>query len=116
MILDARKLDRAIDIERPVPGQDADAAGSGTWAAVARGVRAEVQDVLPSRVSAGDQAMMTATRRARVRMRYRPDLDASMRFVMGARVMQIIAGPAEIGRREGLEFMVEDYTPAGNAA
>jgi len=37
-----------------------------------------------------------------------------MRFVMGYRVMQIVAGPAELGRREGLEFMVEDYTSAGN--
>ncbi len=39
-----------------------------------------------------------------------------MRFLIGNRIMQIIAGPAELGRREGLEFMVEEYSPAGNAA
>lgn len=60
--------------------------------------------------------MATATRRSRVRMRFRPDVDATMRFVMGTRVMQITAGPAEIGRQDGLEFMVEDYSPAGNPA
>jgi len=31
-------------------------------------------------------------------------------------VMQIIAGPAEVGVRDEVEFMVEDYTSAGNSA
>jgi len=39
-----------------------------------------------------------------------------MRFVMGPRIMQIIAGPAEFGVRDELEFMVEDYSTAGNPA
>ena len=32
------------------------------------------------------------------------------------RVAQIATVPAELGRREGLEFMVEDYSTAGNPA
>ena len=30
--------------------------------------------------------------------------------------MQIVSPPAELGRRDGLEFMVVDYNTAGNAA
>ena len=44
----------------------------------------------------------------------------SMRFVekigdADGRIMQIIAGPADLGR-DAVEFMVEDYSTAGNAA
>jgi hypothetical protein len=39
-----------------------------------------------------------------------------MRFVMGDRVMEIVAGPALIRQRSGIEFMVVDYTSAGNSA
>jgi hypothetical protein len=39
-----------------------------------------------------------------------------MRFVSGSRVMQIISGPAEVGVREEVEFMAEDYSPAGGGA
>ena len=35
---------------------------------------------------------------------------------VGERIMQIITVPAELGYREGLEMMVEDYRPAENAA
>lgn len=49
-------------------------------------------------------------------MTFREDVTPDMRFVFGARVMQIVAGPAELGFREGLEFMAEEYRPAGNPA
>jgi hypothetical protein len=32
------------------------------------------------------------------------------------RTVQIITDPAELGRRDGLEFRVEEYRPAGNGA
>ena len=49
-------------------------------------------------------------------MRIRDDITANMRFVMGSRIMQIIAGPAVIRQGSGIEFMVEEYSPAGNGA
>lgn len=104
-----------IRIERPLPGAAFDDAGSGTWVLVSN-VAAEVQDVLPSRSERLAGGINAAARPARVRMRYRTDITPDMRFVMGDRIMQIIAGPAELGVREESEFMVEDYSSAGNAA
>jgi head-tail adaptor len=65
-----------------------------------------------------------------VRIRYRSDIGSHMRVLIGRnvrdgagnaawhtdRVAQIITVPAELGRRGGLEFMIEDYSTAGNPA
>jgi len=115
MKLDARKLDRRVAIERPVTKPGLLSAGSGSWEPVAV-VWASVEDALPSRAERLADGINVASRPARVRMRYRDDLNAAMRFVIGSRIMQIVAGPAELGRRDGLEFMVEDYSVAGNPA
>ena len=111
----AGQLDRRIRIERPVSDDSFKGAGSGSWALVAT-VWAEVKDVLPSRGERLAEGINIAARPARVRIRWRNDVTPAMRFVMGARVMQIVAGPAEIGRREELQFMVEDYSTAGGGA
>lgn len=113
--LAAGDLNRRVTIQRPVADTSFDGAGSGTWTEVAT-VWAQVQDVLPSRAERMADGINIATRPARVRMRFRSDVTPDMRFVMGERIMQIVAGPAEIGRRDGLEFMVEDYSSAGNGA
>lgn len=115
MTLDPGKLDRRIRIERPIADSSFDGAGSGTWAPVAE-CWASVTDALPSRGEKLAEGINLAARPARVRIRFREDVTPEMRFVMGNRIMQIVAGPAELGRREGLEFMVEDYRPAGNPA
>ena len=123
----ASRLDRRIRIERPVADEAFDGAGSGGWDLVVE-VAAEVLDALPSRGERLADGLNVATRPARVRMRHREGIGPEMRFVLGAkvvddevdysgaRIMQIVAGPAELGRREGLEFMVEDYRPAGGGA
>lgn len=116
----AGKLKRRLRVEKPVPDNSIDGAGSGAWAPVAD-VWAEVQDMLPSRSESMDTGIVMATRRARVRMRWRGDITPDMRFVLEQpdsedRVMEIISGPAELGWRKGLEFMVEDHTSAGNAS
>jgi head-tail adaptor len=120
----AGKFNRLVRFERPVPDTSLDGAGSGTWAAVAE-ARAELQDVLPSRGEQQSNGMTTASRPARLRVRWRPDLTADMRVllikrrgetVFIERTMQIVSGPAEIGHRDGLEFVVEEYRPAGNTA
>lgn len=115
MMITAGELDRRLRIERPVPDTSLDGAGSGSWALVGE-IWAGVKDMLPSRGERLAEGINIATRPARVRMRWRNDITPDMRFVMGNRVMQIIAGPAEIGWRDGLEFMVEDYSTAGSGA
>lgn len=109
------RTDKLVRLERPVADDSLDGAGSGTWALVDE-VWAEIVDMLPSRGERLATGINLATRPARVRMRYRDDISNGMRLVLGARIMQIITVPAELGRREGLEFMVEDYNPAGNPA
>lgn len=111
----AGSLTSRIRIERPVSDASFDGAGSGTWELVAE-VWASVQDALPSRGERLANGINVAARPARVRMRYRTDVDGSMRFVMGDRVMHIVSGPAELGHRDGIEVMVENYSVAGNAA
>lgn len=108
-------LNRRIRIERPVSDTAFDGAGSGGWTLVIE-VWAEVKDMLPSRGDRIAEGINVSARPARVRMRYRDGITSDMRFVVAGRIMQIVSGPAELGRREGLEFMVEEYRPAGNPA
>lgn len=108
-------LDKFLVIERPIPDDSFNGAGSGSWGPVDE-VWASVQDLLPSR---GDRlaAGITATSRpARVRMDYRDDVVEGMRLVLGSRIMLIVSEPAELGRRAGIEFMVEEFRSTGNAA
>lgn len=121
-----------IRVERPVAGEGFGSAGLGNWTKVIE-CWADVQDVLPSNAERDErlaEGSNTSTRTSRVRLSYRSGLDSNMRILVGRnlkgadgepywktdRVMQIVTVPAEIGRRDGLEFMAEDYRPAGNAA
>ena len=84
-----------------------------TWAALVARIEANIQDSLPSKSEAMSNGIRINTQGSRVRIRYRADIDATMRVIVhGATdwTYQIVAGPAEIGRREGLEFMVEEYS------
>ena len=126
--LPAGSLNKRIRIERPVAAASFKGAGSGAWALVQDDVAIGIQDMLPSRGEKLAEGLNVATRPARVRMRYRQDIKPNMRFVLGAivtgddvdyssaRIMQIVSGPAEIGRRRGIEFVVEDYSSSGNGA
>ena len=112
----ASKFDKRLRIEKP--GTDAGFAGAGEriWTLVEDDVPANVEDMLPSRGERMADGINVARRPARVRMRLRDDVTAEMRFVMGPRVMQITAGPADLNDRRNMEFMVEDYSTAGNGA
>jgi head-tail adaptor len=86
-------------------------------------VLAEVEDILPSRADrVGDEISLTR-RPARVRMHYRTDVTQANRLKIGKppaageednrREVRIVSGPAELGRRQGLEFMVEELSTEG---
>lgn len=113
--LTAGELPDFIRIERPVADVSFDGAGSGSWELVDE-VWAGVVDMLPSRGEKLAEGINVATRPARVRMRIRDDITGDMRFVMGNRIMQIIAGPAIIRQRSGVEFMVEEYSAGGDGS
>src|SRR5688572_6642230 len=86
---------------------------SYTWSAVAT-VWAEVQDMLPSRGERIAEGVSIARRPCRVRMLYRDDIDSTMRILYGDRTLRIVSQPAEIGFREGLELVCEEYTSFGD--
>lgn len=76
-------------------------------------VWAQVQDVLPSRAERMDQSISIQRRPARVRIRYRTDITGDMRINYAGRIMRIVAGPVELGRRDGLEMMAEELSTEG---
>jgi head-tail adaptor len=115
-MIDAKDLDREIQFEQKVRPAGKGKAGQETWQPVGGIAWAQVRDALPSRSENTEDGLPIATRRARVRLRYRDDITPDMRILYGARTMQIIAGPVELGRREGLELMAEDYSTAGTGA
>lgn len=123
----ASRYNRRLRIEKMAENDSFDSAGSDPWVHFAT-AWASVQDVLPSRAESAGEGINITKRPARVRMRYRTDVDASMRFNIGReakgddgnpiwrseRVVQIISGPAEVGFREEVEFMVESYNASSN--
>ena len=123
------RLDKRIRVERPVRGQGLAAAGSGTWALVAE-MAAEVQDMLPSRGERMAEGITVTERPARVRVRYREDINATMRVLIGKnvrgddgepewrtdRIAAIVSEPAELGRGHWSEFVVQHYSAPGTPA
>jgi len=104
-------LDHRVRIESKSVAQDPDYGTEiVTWALLAV-VWANVQDALPSKAESVVQGLAIAKNQTRVRIRYRSDVDSSMRMIIwrpGPITYQIVGGPAEIGgRKEYCEFMVE---------
>jgi len=113
MKLAAGDLDRQITFQARVQVQNS---GSGaysyTWDDIVT-VWAQVQDVLPSRAENVADNVNLARRPARIRCRYRSDITSDMRILYGSRTLQIVSGPVEIGRRDGLEMMAEEFSTSG---
>jgi len=109
----AGTLDRRIIFERrevtrdPIYGTSEE-----TWTEHVK-VWAQVQDVLPSRAERVDQSVSIQRRPARVRIRYRTDITGDMRIIYAGRIMRIVSGPVEMGRRDGLEMMAEELSTEG---
>lgn len=106
-------LDTRSRIEQKIVTQDPD---FGTeivnWARLAV-VWANVQDVLPSRSESVTQGLAIAKNPTRYRIRYRSDVDSSMRVIIwrpGPVTYQIVGGPAELGDKEYCEFMLERFS------
>jgi SPP1 family predicted phage head-tail adaptor len=111
----AGTLDRRIRFERRIVTQDpVYGTSKATWEPVIT-VWAQVRDILPSRAESVDESISLARHPAQVRIRYRTGITSDMRVIYGERTMQIVAGPAELGRREALELMVEEMSTQGEA-
>ena len=117
--LDRGDMDRLVRIEKPTKSGSFTGAGKGTWTEIGT-AWASVKDALPSRGERLADGMNVTQRPSRVRMDWNDAVTAAMRLVeitdgADGRIMQIVTPPARLGR-DGMEMMVEDYSPAGNAA
>jgi len=74
---------------------------------------AEVQDILPSRAEDVADNIDMSRRPCRVRTLYRDDITAQMRITFDDRALQIVSGPVELGRRDGLEMICEEFSTQG---
>lgn len=69
-----------------------------------------LQDALPSRAEKVSQGQEVSVNPTRLRLRYCTDIDSSMRVIVNRPepiVYQIISGPAILGDKDGVEFMIE---------
>ena len=103
--------------ERTGTQDDATGAYTYTWADVSPSEWAQVTEIVP-RIGKGEEMSDGADlslRQSRVRCLYRSDIDPSMRVAFGGRTYEIVSGPAQLGRREGLEFICQEYSTQGDA-
>lgn len=112
---------RELVIQQRSATQDSDTgAYTYSWSDLAT-VFAEVLDTLPSRAEDTMDGLDMANRPCRVRMLFRDDVTSAMRFKLPSRdgneadrILNIISGPAELGFRERMEFMCENWTTQGS--
>lgn len=103
------QLDTPVTIEEPIVSKDSSGAPVTSWYLFAK-TFVEWRPVLPSRSEAVRQGLQQARDQVRVRLRYTPGLDPSFRFVKDGTAYPIVGGPAEIGRREVHECVLERYS------
>jgi SPP1 family predicted phage head-tail adaptor len=88
-----------------------------TWVPLVTRAWAQVEDEQPSRSEAVRAGVAMATNRTTLRMRYRNDIDSTMRVWVyrdTAVLYQIVAGPAQVGgRKQMIEMVLERYSTAG---
>lgn len=75
----------------------------------------EFKPVLPSRSEAVRQGLSVARDQIKLCIRWRAGITSAMRVrhVESNLVYEIVGGPAEVGRRQELEMMLEKFTTTG---
>lgn len=110
----AGQLDRRITLQRqgttddPLYGPQ-----PGGWENFVERIPAQKWDDLPSNTESTAGGLRLSNRPARVRIRYMRGVTSDMRVVLHEEtdeLYEITSTPAEIGRREWLEFTVKAFT------
>jgi head-tail adaptor len=116
MRVPAFKRDTLITFQERTGTQDS---GTGAWSYAWRDLLtdpdewAEVQDILPSRAEDVADNIDIRRRPCRIRTLFRDDITSAMRVAFEGRTLEIIAGPVELGRRDGLEMICEELSTQG---
>lgn len=117
-MLSRGKLTAIVRIESPPTATDPEyGTPMGDWVVVADMQRAEWQEMLPSRGEDSVQGIDVSRRPVRVRMDYREDINAGMRIIRidrGGLIFEIVGECAEMGNRDGIEFMAQKYSTRGD--
>ena len=112
-MIDARRLNRQVVILQRSEQKDPKFNTTKiVWLPLAT-VWANVLDMLPSRAERIADGIDVAQRPCRIRMRYRTDIDSTMHLRLDGRELRIVAGPSQLGRREGIELVAEELTTGG---
>lgn len=116
----AGELDRRITIQKPGTVDDPEYGPQpGGWENVYSRIPARVFDQLPSNSESVQGGLRMSDRPAQVRTRYLKRITSDMRVIVHSKdsasgeqdvVYQISGGPAEIGRREWMEFTIRAYS------
>ena len=105
------KLDRYVRIEQKSVTNDPDYGSEVvTWVPY-KNAWASILDVTTKMQESTNSDLRQLKQPTRVQMRYDATIDVTMRLVVveTGRILNIVSQPAEIGRREAIEFMAENY-------
>jgi head-tail adaptor len=110
--MDIGKLDRYVRIEQVTITNDPDyGTPINTWTTY-KNAWAKITDITGKSQESTKSDLRLMKRPCEVTMRFDAGINSTMRLVMldrDDRVLQIVSKPAELGRREGIMFMCEDY-------
>lgn len=105
------KLDQFVRVEQKTVTKDPDYGSDVTTWVLYKCAWASILDVTTKMQESTNSDLRQLKQPTRVQMRYDPTIDVTMRIVVAAnnRILNIVSQPAEIGRREAIEFMAENY-------
>lgn len=105
------KLDRYVRVEQKSVTQDPNYGSEiVTWVTY-KNAWASILDITTRMQEETNSDLRQLKQPTRVQMRYDATIDVTMRLVVvdTGRILNIVSQPAEIGRREAIEFMAENY-------
>lgn len=105
------KLDRYIKVEKKSVTHDPDYGSEVVTWVTHKHAWASILDVTTKMQESTISDLRQLKQPTRVQMRYDASIDVTMRLVVvdTGRILNIVSQPAEIGRREAIEFMAENY-------
>lgn len=107
-------LDRRITIQKPETVDDPEyGPQAGGWSDFLTRIPAQKRDDLPSNTESVQGGLRMSAHPARIRVRYVRGITSDMRVVVHENpdeIYEISSTPAEIGRREWIEFTIRAYT------
>lgn len=106
-------LDKYVEVQVTATTKDPDYGSDITVWVKRNNAWASIQDITTRQQESTNSDLRQLKQPTRVRMRYDAGINVTMRIVVieTGRILEIVSQPAELGRRDGIEFMAENYEP-----